>query len=110
MIKDWQLQTDGDRLILGIATESSHIDIMSDRSLLRAGMDLLGKQHQGLIDCVIGHFGDFNVRLNVHHDDAASVFIDGPDFNESRCQSAAIYVNKDELQNIFVEVLSNQYD
>ena len=53
----------------------------------------------------MGSFGEFQVTLNLHHDDTVSIFIDGPDFDAGRCQSAAIWVEKDRLCGILEEAI-----
>jgi len=107
MITDWQVQRKGEALILGIAVEHAVLYILSDRSLLANCLAMLQSPHTGLVDTRMGQFGEFPVRLNLHHDDTASIFIDGPDFDSSRNQSAAIWVEKDRLRDILREVVDD---
>jgi len=66
---------------------------------------MLESPHLGLVDTRIGQFGEFPVTLNLHHDDTVSIFVDGPDFDSGRNQSAAIWVDKYRLQEILREVV-----
>src|SRR5207247_5182348 len=105
MITEWQVQRRGEALILGIAVEHAVLDVVSDHSLLATCLAMLESPHTGLVDTRMGQFGEFPVTLNLHHDDTVSIFIDGPDFDSSRNQSAAIWVDKDRLRDILQEVL-----
>ena len=105
MITDWQVQRKGDAFILGLAVEHAVLDVVTDRPLLAGCLTMLDSPHVGLVDTRMGQFGEFPVTLNLHHDDAVSIFIDGPDFDSGRNQSAAIWVEKPKLQAILREVL-----
>ena len=106
MITDWQVQRRGEAIILGIAVEHAVLDVVTHRGLLISCLAMLQSPHQGLVDTRMGQFGEFPVTLNLHHDDTVSIFIDGPDFTSGRNQSAAIWVEKDRLQQILKEVVS----
>jgi len=106
MITDWQIQRHGHKLILGIAVGRGHLDVVTDDTLLVACLAMLEAPHRGLVDSQMGQFGDFPVTLNLHHDDAVSIFIDGPRFDSTRCQSASIWVEKDRLCEILRKVLA----
>ena len=105
MITDWQIQRKGEAVILGLAVEHAVLDVVTDRSLLTDCLTMLESPHRGLVDVRMGQFGEFPVTLNLHADDAVSIFIDGPDFDSGRNQSAAIWVEKPKLQEILREVL-----
>ena len=105
MITDWQIHRRGADIILGIAVEHAVLDIVTNRVLLAACLAMLEGPHEGLVDARMGRFGDHPVTLNVHHDGKVSIFIDGPLFDSGRVQSAAIWVEPDELRNILREVL-----
>ncbi len=106
MITDWQLQRNGGLLILGIAVEHAVLDVVSNVGLLENCLSMLRSPHHGLVDTRMGHFGPFAVTLNLHHDDTVSIFIDGPKFDVSRCQSAAIWVDKDRLCSILQQAIA----
>jgi len=105
MITGWQVQRKAEAVILGLAVGHAHLDVVTTHALLASCLRLLKAAHTGLVEDRMGQFGDFPVTLNIHHDDAVSIFIDGPDFGPSRCQSAAIWVDKGQLEGILEEVL-----
>jgi hypothetical protein len=106
MITDWQIQRKGAVLILGIAVaENAVLDIVSDDALLANCLEMLERPHADLVDTQMGRFGEFPIRLNLHHDDTVSIFIDGPDFDTGRSQSAAIWVEKNGLRDILQQVI-----
>ena len=105
MITDWQIERRGEEMLLGIAVEQDVLDIVTHRGLLTACLAMLESPPVGLVDTRMGQFGDFPVTLNLHHDDTVSIFVDGPDFISPRNQSAAIWVEKDRLEEILREVL-----
>ncbi len=105
MITDWQVQRKGEAIILGIAVEHAVLDIVTHSGLLTTCLTILGSHHVGLVNTPMGQFGDFPVTLNLDHDDTVSIFVDGPDFMPGRCQSAAIWVDKEQLQEILREVI-----
>lgn len=108
MITDWQIQRRDGRLILGIALEHAVLDVVSDVGLLQNCLTLLRSPHEGLVETPMGSFGEFQVTLNLHHDDKVSIFIDGPEFDASRVQSAAIWVEKDRLCRILEEAVGRE--
>jgi hypothetical protein len=105
MITEWQIQRKGAAILLGIAIEHALIDVVTDRSLLTSCLTMLETPHNGLVHARMGLFGEFPVTLNLDHADAVSIFIDGPDFDSPRNQSAAIWVDKDRLCEILREVI-----
>ena len=106
MITDWQLHRRDGRLIVGIAVRHAVLDVVSDVALLRNCLTVLRSPHRGLVDTRMGSFGDFQVTLNLHHDDNVSIFVDGPDFDVGRRQSAAIWVEKDQLCGILEKAIA----
>lgn len=108
MITDWQLHRRDGLLILAIAVEHAVLDVVSDVALLENCLKLLRSPHRGLVDTRMGSFGEFQVTLNLHHDDTVSIFIDGPDFDIGRCQSAAIWVDKAGLCRILEEAVGGE--
>jgi hypothetical protein len=104
VIRDWQIQHKDGALILGLATDNAVMDIVSSRSLLAECLALLHSSHVGSVHTRIGNFGEFEVTLNLHHDDRVSIFIDGPAFDRGRVQSAAIWVDKQQLVDILDEI------
>jgi hypothetical protein len=110
MISDWQLHRRDGRLILGIALQHAVLDVVSDVALLKNCLALLRSPDRGLVDARMGSFGEFQVRLNLHHDDGVSIFVDGPAFDSGRAQSAAIWVDKDQLCSILEEAIGADGD
>jgi hypothetical protein len=51
----------------------------------------------------MGSFGCYSISLDVDKDGTASIFVDGPYFEPTRNQSAAIWVGKEELRRLLVE-------
>lgn len=106
MITDWQVQQRGEAIILGIAVGCAHLDVVTTRDLIFSCVKMLESPHDGLVDTRMGQFGELPISLNLHHDDSVSIFIDGPDFDAGRCQSAAIWVEKDRLAAILKQVIN----
>lgn len=106
MITDWQVQRRGDAVILGIAVEHAVLDVVSDGVLLAACLAMLGTANEGLVDTRMGQFGQYPVTLNLHHDGQVSIFIDAPEFDPGRSQSAAIWVDRDRLMDILRRTLA----
>ncbi len=107
MITEHDIQRKDSQILLGIAVESAVLDIITNDEQLRDCIKLLQEPHRGLVYLKMGSFGTYDVTLNVHHDDTASIFLDGPDFSQSRNQSAGIYVDKIELLHLLVDVLNS---
>src|SRR5437667_9126187 len=91
-----QIQRKDTSIILGIALENAVLDVLTDEALLQNCLKLLRESHRGLVYAPMGTFGVYSVTLNLHHDDTVSVFIDGPDFDPCRTQSAAIWLRKED--------------
>jgi hypothetical protein len=105
MITEWHIERKGEALLLGIAVaDTAVLDIVSDRASLIACLQMLESPHVGLVHTQMGRLGEFPITLNLHHDETVSIFIDGPDFDTPRNQSAAIWVEKDRLRDILREV------
>jgi hypothetical protein len=47
------------------------------------------------------------VTLNLHHEDKVSILIDGPDFDGDRNQTAAVFLEKEELRRLLGEALAS---
>ncbi len=105
MITDWQIERRGEEMLLGLAVEHAVLDIVTNRGLLTTCLAMLKSPHVGAVDTRMGQFGNFPVTLNLFADDTVSIFVDGPYFTPDRCQSAAIWVEKDRLEEILREVL-----
>ncbi len=105
MITDWQIERRGEEMLLGLAVEHAALDIVTHRGLLTTCLAMLKSPHVGAVDTRMGQFGDFPVTLNLFADDTVSIFVDGPYFTSNRCQSAAIWFEKDKLEEILREVL-----
>lgn len=95
----------GQNILLGIALENTVFDIVTTDALLVEALRLLENPHQGLVCCQLGSFGSYSVTLNFHHDDSASIFVDGPDFVSTRNQSFGIWLQKEEMQGILAAAL-----
>ncbi len=105
MITDWQVERQGDALILGIAIEHAVLDVLTNCTLLASCLAMLETPHTGLINTHMGQFGVHPVSLSLHYDETVSIFIDGPYFSSSRIQSAAIWVDKEKLRSILHDVI-----
>jgi hypothetical protein len=97
MITDCQIQRRDGLLILGIAIDNALLDVVTDVTRLAECLAMLRLPYLGLVSARMGHFGDFAVTVNLFDDDRVSIFIDGPQFEIGRTQSAAIYVDKEGL-------------
>jgi hypothetical protein len=98
MIKDHQIVRRDEGMILGIALENAVLDILTNDALLQQCLKLLKEPHRGLASTTIGSFGIYSVTLNLHHDETLSIFVDGPDFDQSRNLSAGIWLEKEDLR------------
>ena len=107
IITDHQAQRKGDEIILGLAVPNAVMDIVTTVQLLGDCLRLLTKPHQGLVHTTIGRFGIFPVTLNLDNHDTVSIFIDGPDFDQGRVQSSAIWPDKKSLYKIVKTILEN---
>jgi hypothetical protein len=100
MITDWYIERRGEAILLGIKLEQALLEIVTDHDLLTTCLALLESPHTGSVHTRMGQFGDCPITLNLHHDDSVSIFIDGPDFDPPRNQSAAIWLDKKALHSI----------
>lgn len=105
MITVQQVLRRGDNVLLGIGLENAVLDVLTNDRQLEACLQELRKPYRGLISVTLGTFGIYPITLNLHNDDSTSIFIDGPEFDECRTQSAAIWLQKDELEQLLVEAL-----
>ncbi|MCX5661361.1 MAG: hypothetical protein NTW19_16900 [Planctomycetota bacterium] len=101
MIEHFQITGDKSRFMVGFACGNAHIQIVSNEALLMACHKLFQSWTNKVVDSQLGHFGDHPITLNLHRDGTASIFIDGPDFVRGACQTAAIYLAKEDLQEFF---------
>jgi len=95
----------GSILLLGIAVDNAVLDIVTSEAELRECLRLLRQPCRALVRPRIGTFGIYSVALNLEDDRTASIFVDGPDFEQYRTQSAAIWLGKAELCRVLEEVL-----
>ncbi len=105
MIKTHQILRKGTSVLLGIGTDNAVLDVLTNDAFLRECVKLLEERGGGLLHTQMGTFGACPVTLNVHDEKTVSIFIDGPDFESTRTQSAAIWLEKDELRNLLVEIV-----
>lgn len=103
-ISDYQVQRNNDSLLIGLATEGAVLDINSTMPQIEACLKLLEQPRLESADEKLGVFGEFQVRLNCYPNGETSIFIDGPQFDETRVQSSAIWVNKQALRTILETV------
>jgi hypothetical protein len=96
MIRELDVHRHGEAILLGIAVENAVLDVVTSVALLRECLDLLESPHSGLVSSRLGYFGDYPVTLNIHHDEAVSIFIDGPQFHPPRSQGAGVYLSKQD--------------
>ena len=107
MIKTHQIVRKNDGILLGIALENAVLDIFTNDAQLHQCLQVLREPHLGLVSVSIGNFGIYPVTLNLHHDDSVSVFVDGPDFEKCRSQSAGIWLGKGDLQRLLIEAVQS---
>lgn len=105
MITDYQILHKGSNVLLGIATENAVLDVLTNAQQLKACLQLLGEPHVGLVSAPLGAFGIYAVTLSLGHDDIAAIFIDGPDYDPCRTQSAGIWSAKEDLQKLLLEAV-----
>jgi hypothetical protein len=110
MIKTYQILHKGTTILLGIGLDNAVLDVVTNESQLRGCLELLQEQHRALGYTLMGTFGNYDVTLNVNDDDTVSIFIDGPYFEPTRSQSAAIWLGKEDLQRLLVEALQGVKD
>ncbi len=96
----------GDNVLLGIGLKTALLDVLTNDRQLHECLQALRTPHRGLISVTLGTFGIYPITLNLHNVDSISIFIDGPEFEECRTQSAAIWLHKEELEKLLVEALS----
>jgi hypothetical protein len=104
-IREYQILRKGSRILLGIALEDGLLDIETNEIRLRDCLSLLQNPHGAslLEPTVMGSFGCYPVTLQVKKDGETWIFIDGPYFEPTRSQSAAIWLRKEELQRVLLE-------
>jgi hypothetical protein len=107
MIADRDIRRKGENILLGIALENAVLDLVTTESQLRRCLNLLEERHQASVRAEMGTFGTYAVALNVDETDTVSLFVDGPYFEPSRSQSAAIWLGKEDLRQVVLEALRN---
>jgi hypothetical protein len=108
-IKEHQVVRRGNNILLGISVGNAVLDILTSQAQLQECLKLL-KDPLGplkLERTTMGAFGCYPVSLDVDKRGTASIFVDGPYFESTRSQSAAIWVGKEDLERLLVEVLDN---
>jgi hypothetical protein len=105
MITVQQILRKGDGVLLGIGLENAVLDVLTSDGQLEECLQMLQKPHRGLISATLGTFGVYPITLNLHNDESTSIFIDGPEFDQCRTQSAAIWLRKEELEQLLIEAL-----
>lgn len=105
MIKIHQVLRRGSGILLGIGIENAVLDVLTDVSQLNECLKLLQERRQGLQYTQMGSFGGYRVRLNAENEKTVSIFIDGPDFEPTRTQSAAIWLEREELRQLLIDIL-----
>lgn len=108
MIREFDVRRRADAILIGIALDDAVLDFETDEATLRHCLVVLAAPHQGLVDVGIGKFGEFPVRLNIHHDDSLSIFVDGPTFEPLRELCAAIWLSKQDLQRVITTALERE--
>ena len=108
MITTHDVRRKDSSILLGIAVEAAVLDIVTSDAQLEDCVKLLEGPHSGLVSTRMGTFGTYPVTLNLHHDGRVSIFIDGPQFEQCREQCSAIWLGKDELRRLLVEVVQGK--
>jgi hypothetical protein len=105
MIKTHQILRKNNSILIGIALDNAVLDVVTSETQLRECLKLLQERHRGSARPQMGTFGSYAVALNVDNDDTVSLFVDGPNFEPTRSQSAAIWLGKEDLRRLLVEAL-----
>jgi hypothetical protein len=105
MIKTKQVLRKGTSILLGIGLDNAVLDVLTNDVQLQECLQVLQEPAAGLTSVRMGTFGIYPVTLNLHPDDTVSIFIDGPDFDKCRSQSAAIWPGKEDLRRMLVEAV-----
>ena len=92
-------------ILLGIALDNAVLDVLTDERLLQNCLKLLQEPHRGLVSAPMGTFGVYSVTLSLGHDDTVAIFIDGPDFDPCRTQSAGIWPQKEDLHRLLLKAV-----
>src|SRR5262249_50107737 len=69
MIREFDIRRRDNTILVGIALDHAVLDFETTEAILRKCLAFLDTPHKGLVDIRIGKFGQFPVRLNMHHDD-----------------------------------------
>jgi hypothetical protein len=105
MIEDHDIRRRDGIVLFGIALGDAVLDVVTNDAQLEQCIDFLQKPHDAMADIAMGKFGIYPVTLVVTREHVAVIMIDGPDFEESRNQAAGIYVDKNELLQLLLDVV-----
>jgi hypothetical protein len=105
IMKTHQVMRKGTSVLLGIALENAVLDVVTTESQLGECLKLLKGQHRAHVFTQMGTFGNYAVTLNVDDGDTVSIFVDGPWFEPTRSQSAAIWLAKEDLRRLLMEAI-----
>jgi hypothetical protein len=105
MIRTHQILRKDNSILIGIALDNAVLDIVTTEAQLRECLKLLQERHRGSVRPQLGTFGSYPVALNVDNEDTVSLFVDGPYFQPTRSQSAAIWLGKDDLRQLLTEAV-----
>jgi hypothetical protein len=107
-ITDRDIRYENNRILLSIALQESVLDIDSDLSALQAAITFLHQTSEELRTMTLGSFGIYPISLVSLSSEQVCIFVDGPNFQKSKTQSAGVYFWKDErfeLESLFLEAI-----
>ncbi|HTK85345.1 MAG TPA: hypothetical protein VL625_09700 [Patescibacteria group bacterium] len=104
-VLDFQLDEKDGQILLGLSLGGAVIDILTSQKELAECLKLIETKDDVFEDVRIGKFGIYPVTVNLHRDGETSIFIDGPDFDKHRVQSAAVWLERDQLKTVIKSVL-----
>src|SRR6218665_3186875 len=107
MITQHYITKVGSKIVLSIAFESAVLDIVSSEAEIQACLQLLDEQHGSSVREKLGSFGIYAIAMNLGRDDSASIFIDGPLYDDACNQSAGFIVDQTQLKRILALTLLN---
>ena len=105
MIRTHQILRKNDIILIGIALDNAVLDFVTTEAQLRECLRQLQERHQATVSPQMGTFGTYAVVLNIDDSETVSLFVDGPYFEPTRNQSAAIWLEKDDLRLLLVKAL-----
>jgi len=109
-IKEYQILRKGNSILLGISLGNAVLDIQTSKAQLQECFKLLQDPDGAsrLERTEMGNFGCYSVSLDVDKDGTVSLFVEGPEFEPHRSQSAAIWLLKEELRGLLSEALQEK--